>query len=258
MKTTNNLPYRIVLSAWMDQMQLSREHPGACIGFSIEPTQKFNERCGMGTSTRASIKKIWGNLPKDRDPVELSKLVFCVDNPPTLPVEPNNNFPWGSYAARWITGSIDPITLIIPGVSYCNYDGKPWPNKLETINDDDTLNWLEEIVTLAPTRERPEGEAFQLDIKPNLIKELSHNSDQAWEAIKERDTYRLAEAVNGCRKAINNFSDTYMANGVKEKVNELLGEGVLAAFPQGAGCGGYIACISENPNDRIKIKVRKK
>jgi hypothetical protein len=258
METKNNLPYRVVLSTWMDQMQLSREHPGACIGFSIEPTQKFNERCGMGTSTRASIKKIWGTLPKNRNPVELSKLVFCVDNPPTLPVEPNENFPWGSYAARWITGSIDPITLIVPGVSYCNYNGKPWPDELETIKDSKTLDWLENIVTLVPTKDRPPGEAFQLDIKPDLIKKLSYSSDSAWEAIKEKDTYKLAEAVNGCRQAINSFSNTYMANTVKEKVDELLEADVLAAFPQGAGCGGYIACISEIPNDRIKIRIRRK
>lgn len=251
------IPYRVVLSTWMDQMQLSRVVPGACIGFSIEPTYSFEDRCGMGTSTRKTIQNIWGNELPDREPLELAKIAFAVDNIPKLAVEPCSNFPWGSYAARYITGSIDPITLIVPGISRCHYDGGPWPSELETIRDEKTLKWIEDIVTLEPSVSRPNGEAFHLEIKPSYIKKLSDYTNNLWESIKHRDLEGLVEAVNGCRNSISCFSDTYLANGIKEKVEELHSNGVLATFPQGAGCGGYIACISENPKERIRVKLRR-
>ena len=140
------LPYRVVLSTWMDQMQLSRLYPGACIGFSIEPTYPFEDGCGMATSTRKSLRRLWGDDLPPGDPVDLAHLAFAVDNEPRAAVEPCAEFPWGSYAARYITGSVDPLSLIVPGVSYMLYDGGPWPSHFENFRDEKILSFLEQHV----------------------------------------------------------------------------------------------------------------
>ena len=256
-KLRDRIPYRVVLSTWMDQMQLSRLAPGACIGFSIEPTREFADRSGMATSTRKTLRRLWGDrLPIGRDHVELAKIAFAAENPPRQPVDPSETFPWGSFAPRWITGSVDPITVAVPGVSRCEYHATSWPTRLETIDDEDTLAWLESVITLVATRPRPAGEAFQLSPSLKSVRALAAASEDVWTAIVNRRIGRLAAAVNDCAGHISAMSTTYLGNGVGTAVDELRRE-AAGCFPQGAGCGGYIACVDEHPRDRIRIRLRR-
>ena len=57
-------------------------HPGWAITISLEPTFEVRDRCGLSTSTRKVIQKIWPvKLPK-MDPEMLARLVFCLENNP--------------------------------------------------------------------------------------------------------------------------------------------------------------------------------
>ena len=85
---------------------------------------------------------------------------------------------------------------------------------------------------------------------------LAAASEDVWTAIVNRRIGRLAAAVNDCAGHISAMSTTYLGNGVGTAVDELRRE-AAGCFPQGAGCGGYIACVDEHPRDRIRIRLRR-
>ena len=60
------IPTRLDLAGtWIDQPYVSMHHPGWAITISLEPTFEIRDRCGLSTSTRNMIKKIWPmKLPK--------------------------------------------------------------------------------------------------------------------------------------------------------------------------------------------------
>ena len=65
---------------WIDQPYVSCFAPGWAITISLEPTFEVRERCGLSTSTRNMIKKIWPYQLPNMDPEILAKLVFCFEN----------------------------------------------------------------------------------------------------------------------------------------------------------------------------------
>ena len=73
------IPTRLDLAGtWIDQPYVSCYAPGWAITISLEPTFEVRERCGLSTSTRNMIKKIWPMQLPDMDPETLAKLVFCL------------------------------------------------------------------------------------------------------------------------------------------------------------------------------------
>ena len=61
---------------------MSQYAPGWALTISLEPTFEVRERCGISTSTRNMIKKIWPYQLPNMDPEILAKLVFCFENDP--------------------------------------------------------------------------------------------------------------------------------------------------------------------------------
>ena len=64
------------------QPYVSQYAPGWAITISLEPTFEVRERCGLSTSTRNMIRKIWPYQLPNMDPETLAKLVFCFENDP--------------------------------------------------------------------------------------------------------------------------------------------------------------------------------
>ena len=79
-KEEEGIPTRIdIAGTWIDQPYVSVYHPGWAITLSVEPTFDIRDRCGLSTSTRNAIRKIWPvKLPK-MDPEMLARLVFCFE-----------------------------------------------------------------------------------------------------------------------------------------------------------------------------------
>lgn len=194
-------PYRICLTTGMDQVSLSAVAQGACIGFSIEPSQQFEDRCGMATSTRKALMRAYGGngLPTHLDAKELAQVALALDNTPQYPTGINDVFPFGSFGPRYVTGSVDPITMLVPGVSLCEYQGGPWPT-ITTIDDDATLSWLESATTLFRLNSRPPGEHFQLIHDHAIIKEFACATYAIWDAVRDRHLHDLqrSNCVCGC------------------------------------------------------------
>ena len=98
------IPTRLDLAGtWIDQPYVSMYHPGWAITISLEPTFEVRDRCGLSTSTRKMIQKIWPvKLPK-MDPEMLARLVFCFENNP----ERHDGI---------ISGAQDSIGICVPGL----------------------------------------------------------------------------------------------------------------------------------------------
>ena len=241
------LPYRLDLAGtWIDQPYVSKYGAGWAITISLEPTIEFMERGGMSTSTRNAMKKIWPyNLP-NYDPEKLAKLVFCFENEPEK----------GGH----ISGAQDAIGICIPGLSRHYYDNHYWPERIETIHDEEILSWLENHLCMIPMFPRPEDtsvlEGCKIDAEG--VKVLSTAADKCWEAILKRDLKAFAAAFQASFEAQTAMFPAMLSNGVEEWI-ERYKEKALAWKLSGAGGGGYLALVCEVPPvEAIRIKIRRR
>lgn len=131
-------------------------HPGRAITISLEPTFEVRDRCGLSTSTRKMIQKIWPvKLPK-MDPEMLARLVFCFENNP----ERHDGI---------ISGAQDSIGICVPGLVRHYYDNNFWPEKIESTQDEMTLRFLEGHLVMIPMEPRRPGSRINLSQSLNGI-----------------------------------------------------------------------------------------
>ena len=241
------LPYRLDLAGtWIDQPYVSKYGAGWAITISLEPTVEFMERAGMSTSTRNAMKKIWPyNLP-NYDPEKLAKLVFCFENEP----EKDGH----------ISGAQDAIGICIPGVSRHYYDNHYWPEKIETVNDEQVLSWLESHLCMIPMFPRPAGTSVVegCKIDEEGVKALTTAAEQCWEAILKCDLQAFAAAFKASFEAQTTMFPAMLSNGVEEWI-ERYKDKALAWKLSGAGGGGYLALVCEVPPvEAIRVKIRRR
>lgn len=241
------LPYRLDLAGtWIDQPYVSKYGAGWAITISLEPTVEFMERAGMSTSTRNAMKKIWPyNLP-NYDPEKLAKLVFCFENEP----EKDGH----------ISGAQDAIGICIPGVSRHYYDNHYWPEKIETVYDEQVLSWLESHLCMIPMFPRPEGTSVVegCKIDEEGVKALTTAAEQCWEAILKCDLQAFADAFKASFEAQTTMFPAMLSNGVEEWI-ERYKDKALAWKLSGAGGGGYLALVCEVPPvEAIRVKIRRR
>ncbi len=241
------LPYRLDLAGtWIDQPYVSKYGAGWAITISLEPTVEFMERAGMSTSTRNAMKKIWPyNLP-NYDPEKLAKLVFCFENEP----EKDGH----------ISGAQDAIGICIPGVSRHYYDNHYWPEKIETVYDEQVLSWLESHLCMIPMFPRPAGTSVVegCKIDEEGVKALTTAAEQCWEAILKCDLQAFAAAFKASFEAQTAMFPAMLSNGVEEWI-ERYKDKALAWKLSGAGGGGYLALVCEVPPvEAIRVKIRRR
>lgn len=266
----HGIPTRLDLAGtWIDQPYVSMYHPGWAITISIEPTFEVRDRCGLSTSTRKMIQKIWPiKLPK-MDPEMLARLVFCFENNP-------------EREAGHISGAQDSIGICVPGLSRHYYDHNFWPKKIESTNDEMTMRFLEEHLCMIPLEPRKPGCSVVegKDITPDKVKALADAADACWEAIMNRDLDAFAKAYKASFEAqiamFPGMVRPYYAGMSKEDVassNAYIQyaidkysamDDVLAWKMPGAGGGGYLALVvkdvkqfcAEHP-EAIELHIRR-
>lgn len=254
-KSPCQLPTRLDLAGtWIDQPYVSCHHPGWALTISLEPSFEIRDRCGLSTSTRNVIKRIWPYQLPNMDPETLARLVFCFENHP----EREDGI---------ISGAQDAIGICVPGLCRHYYDNHFWPDKIETCEDEAVLQWLESHLCMIPMDPRRPGCSVVegMDITPDKVAVLAGAADRCWEAIMNmnldafaaayRDSFEAQVAmfpamIQGC---VQSYIDKYGA--MKD---------VLAWKMPGAGGGGYLACVvrdtaafcSEHP-EAIELKIRR-
>ena len=242
----SSIPTRLDLAGtWIDQPYVSQYHPGWAITISLEPTFEVRDRCGLSTSTRKMIQKIWPvKLPK-MDPEMLARLVFCFENNP-------------EQECRHISGAQDSIGICVPGLSRHYYDKNFWPIKLEYTNDEMTLRFLENHLVMIPIEPRKPGCSVieGKDITPEKVAALAHAADACWDAIQARDLTAFAAAYKASFKAqiamfpgmvtptIFSEESGVRSEGLQTRIDFWLSQkDVLALKMPGAGGGGYFALV---------------
>lgn len=255
-KNLCQLPTRLDLAGtWIDQPYVSCYSPGWAITISLEPTFEIRERCGLSTSTRNVIKRIWPHRLPNMDPETLARLVFCFENHP----EREDGI---------ISGAQDAIGICIPGLCRHYYDNHFWPEKFEMCNDEDILSWLENHLCMVPMDLRPQGCSVVegKDITEEKVKNLAQAADDCWNAIMAKDLNAFATAYKASFNAQVAMFPAMIQGTVQSYIDRYSKEpDVLAWKMPGAGGGGYLALVVEDLAkfmqknlEVIKLKIRRK
>ena len=252
-KTESQIPTRLDLAGtWIDQPYVSCLAPGWAITISLEPTFEVRERCGLSTSTRNMIKKIWPYQLPNMDPEMLAKLVFCFENDP-------------ERSDGIISGAQDSIGICIPGLCRHYYNNRFWPEKIESCQDETVLSWLEEHLVMIPMEPRRPGCSVVegKDITEAKVKALAQAADSCWKAIMNKDLKAFSKAYKTSFDAQVAMFPAMVQGSVPEYI-EKYKDSVLAWKMPGAGGGGYLACVVENAEsfvnknkEAIRLTIRR-
>lgn len=229
------IPTRLDLAGtWIDQPYVSCYAPGWAITISLEPTFEVRERCGLSTSTRNMIRKIWPVQLPDMEPETLARLMFCYENNP----ERNDGI---------ISGAQDAIGICVPGLCRHWYDNQYWPSKIEACQDEAVLSWLESHLVMIPMEPRRPGCSVVegKDITEEKVKALAAAADRCWEAILARDLEGFAKAYKDSFNAQTAMFPAMIQGSVQSYIDRYR-DSVLAWKMPGAGGGGYLACVVED------------
>jgi len=246
LRTINQMPFRIdIAGGWLDQPYVSKHYPGSVITISIDSTYSFNERSGMASSTRRAAIDMWGNHLPVGDPEKLAKILFCYDNPP---------------GTKIISGSQDSIGIVFPGLAKAFYDADYWPRKINCINKEPYLQFVESslyLVTLGP-RHSEFDVLHNTAINKECAKALAEATDLAWEAIHEMNINKFGRAVRNSFEAQISMFPNMMNPSVRDLIDKYKDQ-ALGWKLSGAGGGGYLILVSEKPiKNAMQVIARRK
>ena len=240
------IPYRLDLAGgWLDQPFVSRYHPGAVLTISIEPDIEFNDRSGMSGSTRRKAIELWHTDIPEGDPQTLARMLFCVENPP---------------GTSYVSGSQDSIGIVFPGLNRLDYSrGEYWPSKITSVNDPDTIDWIEQrlwFITLPP-REGNFNVLDKTDITVSGAEALAKAADDVWDAIMAKDTEKFGTAFRASFEAQAAMFPLMKSTAIREAI-DIYKEKSIGWKLAGAGGGGYLVLVSEKKiENAIRIKIRR-
>lgn len=249
------IPTRLDLAGtWIDQPYVSCHAPGWALTISLEPSFEIRDRCGLSTSTRNVIKRIWPYQLPNMDPETLARLVFCFENHP----EREDSI---------ISGAQDSIGICVPGLCRHYYDNHFWPDKIETCEDETVLCWLEDHLCMIPMEARRHGCSVVdgMDITKEKVETLAKAADDCWYAIMNTDLELFAKAYKDSFNAQVAMFPAMVQGCVQEYIDKYSAmEDVMAWKMPGAGGGGYLACVVKDANafcdthpEAIKLKIRR-
>lgn len=243
--TECTIPFRIDLAGgWLDQPFVSKYHPGPVLTISIEPTIEFNERSGMSSSTRRKAIELWRNEIPHGDAEQLARMLFSFENPP---------------GTEEVAGSQDSLGIVLPGLNKLDYDGRYWPEKITSINDEGILTWIEKslyLVTLGP-RVGTYSVLSNTKIDASGAKALSAATEDCWKAILKKDIQAFGDAFRRSFEA----QVAMFPNMVDEEILQTIEQYKDKAWGwklSGAGGGGYLIMVSHEPIEgAMQIKIRR-
>lgn len=239
------IPYRIDLAGgWLDQPNVSGLYPGPVLTICIEPDYEFNDRSGMSTSSRKKAIELWQVDIPSGDKEKLAKTLFCFENPP---------------GTKYVSGSQDALGVTMPGLNRFHYSGSFWPSEIESILDNDILDWLEQRLWLVPLYPRHDNYDVlsNTNITTENVKKLSDAAVNCWQAIKNKNTLEFGKALSASFDAQIAMYPNMVSKDILD-ILEKYKNTVEGWKISGAGGGGYLIFVSDNPvNNAIQIRIRR-
>jgi hypothetical protein len=246
LRAINTMPFRIdIAGGWLDQPFVSKHFPGGVITISLEPTIDFNDRSGMASSTRRNAIDLWGPRLPAGDPHKLAKILFCYDNPP---------------GTKEISGSQDAIGIVFPGLAKEWYEGEYWPTRIESVQEEPILQFLENSLHLIPLGPRTPGYNVlkETRIDQEHAKALSDATEGCWQSILTRDVARFGHYVHAAFDA----QVAMFPNMVNQEVRKMIQKYKNLARGwklSGAGGGGYLILVVDHPiENSFRIVIRRR
>lgn len=243
-KREMRFPYRLCLAGgWIDQPWVSKVSPGSVVVAQIWPTLDFDNRSGLATSSREVGIKLWGNRYPEGDPVENARLLFGAENPP---------------GKEYISGSQDHLGLLLPGINCLWYEGGYWPEKIDSITDKDTCEWLSEVLWMVKLNPRPAGydPLKEMHLEKNFVKELGDAGTLCWEGVKNKDIRSLGKGMTETYLAWKKILPMTVPDDILKEMETKYFPHFPGAITSGSG-GGYVIVASEKEIEgAIKIKIR--
>ena len=198
----------------------------------------------MASSTRRAAIEMWGSRLPTGDPEKLAKVLFCFDNPP---------------GTKEISGSQDAIGIVIPGLAKANYDNNYWPESIEKLTDELALQFVESslyLVTLGP-RHAEYDVLANTHIDKRGARALAKSAEDCWKAIKQQDISAFGRSLRDSFEAQIAMFPSMMNHSVA-KLIEKYGHQALGWKLSGAGGGGYLILVAEDPiENAVRIVARR-
>ena len=245
LRRRHQIPYRIDLAGgWLDQPFVSKHYPGSVITISLEPTIEFKERSGMATSTRRSAIDLWGPKIPPGDCEKLAKILFCYDNPP---------------GTDEISGSQDAIGIVIPGLAKAYYEGEYWPSRIDRVNDEQAIRFVEDSLYLMALGPRHTGYSVLTGtrITRARAKALADATENCWQAILDRDVNSFGQYFRASFEAQIAMFPNMMNEMVKKLIHQYK-DVALGWKLSGAGGGGYLILVADRPIDgAVRVIARR-
>jgi glycerol-3-phosphate cytidylyltransferase-like family protein len=243
-KRDMRFPYRLCLAGgWIDQPWVSKICPGSVVVAQIWPTLDFDNRSGLATSSREVGIKLWGNRYPEGDPVENARLLFGAENPP---------------GKDYISGSQDHLGLLLPGINRLWYEGRYWPEKIDSRTDKDTCEWLSEILWMVKLNPRPAGynPLKEMHLEKNYVKELGDAGTLCWEGAIKKDIRTFGRGMTETYLAWRKILPLTVPDDILKEMETKYFPHFPGAITSGSG-GGYVIVASEKEIEgAIKIRIR--
>jgi cytidyltransferase-like protein len=239
------IPYRLDLAGgWLDQPYVSKYGAGAVLTICLEPLMEFNERSGMASSSRRRAIELWQTDLPEGDREKLARMLFTFENPPGTKV---------------VSGSQDSIGIVFPGLNRLDYRGRYWPEKITSVAEEGTLAWIERHLYLIPLGQR----AADFDVLAGTritaprVRALAAAADGCWRAIREMNLPDFGRQMRASFEAQVSLFPRMSNAAVKEMIRQH-GREALGWKLSGAGGGGYLVLVSEQPvPGGITLKIRR-
>lgn len=249
------IPFRIALAGgWIDQPFVSRLNPdgvGSMVVAQVHPDIPIMPRSGLATGTRKIAQKVWGHRLPDREPAQLVKELYRVEND----------------GRQDPSGSQDMIGLIYPGITRIDYDfrhdGGVFPSHLERCTDPAVAAWLSRVIHVIAVAPRPLGYSplGVQNLDPKTIARLGRSGRDCYDAILRRDIHALGASMNDCSLCWDALLPHVYRHPSVEldllALRQLYADRHPGAMFSGCG-GGYLYVASETPvagafNLRVRV-----
>jgi len=247
LRKIDQIPLRLDFVSFFDQQLLNSQLPGKVVIANINTVEvEVEERSGMSTSTRKTIKKIFGNkLPTYIEKNELAKIIFVLEN---------------MHNTKYISGAVDQIGICYKGINVMEFNNSFWPNSITPFNDESCIDWLNNYLYIVHIKKRSEefvlyngDEKISLDV----LKIQNKLTDECLLQIKNKNIIEFGKVINQVHDNQKQIWPNYECVCCKPII-EKYQQNHYGCKLMGAGGCGYALIITDKPESNfIKVTITK-
>lgn len=245
LRNINQIPLRLDFVSFFDQKLLNSKIPGKVVVANINSFE-VEERSGMSTSTRKTIKKIFGDsLPTHIEKNELAKIIFILEN---------------MYNSKYISGAVDQVGICYKGIITMEFDNDFWPHSIIQFDDNSAIDWLNKYLYIVHLKKRPEE--FVLyngdeNISLDVLEKQNKLADSCLLHIKNKNIVEFGKLINQVHYNQKQIWPNYECACCKPIIEKYQHTHYGCKLMGAGGCG-YALVITDKPETNfIKVTITK-